>query len=95
MKKISIFDFSIIILAALCLAEENNNSKHDNNNQQKSVLFQSGSIELLEYYYPVSVESMVCDFCAQAMKEVFMKKKEVVALQLIRQSKCNYCIKRK
>mgnify|MGYP001169500204 FL=1 len=82
MKKISILTLVLLFLSSLCLAEENNNSKHDNHNQQKSVLFQSGSIDPNGILLSVSVEGMVCDFCAQAIEKVFMKKKEVAGITI-------------
>ena len=72
----------LLFLASLCLAEENNNSKNDNNNQQKSVLLKSGSIDPNGILLSVSVEGMVCDFCAQAIEKVFMKKKEVAGITI-------------
>ena len=43
---------------------------------------QSGSIDPNGILLSVSVEGMVCDFCAQAIEKVFMKKKEVAGITI-------------
>ena len=84
MKTIKITTMLILLLTSFSLADENNHSNHNNHdhNQQKSVLLQSGSIDPNGIILSVSVEGMVCDFCAQAIEKVFMKKEEVTGISV-------------
>ena len=66
-------------------AEENN---HDNNEMDHSnhemdnekITLQEGSIDPNGILLTVAVEGMVCDFCAQAIQKVFLKKEEVAGI---------------
>ena len=66
-------------------AEENN---HDNNEMNHSnhemdnekITLQEGSIDPNGILLTVTVEGMVCDFCAQAIQKVFLKKEEVAGI---------------
>jgi thioredoxin-related protein len=66
-------------------AEENN---HDNNEMDHSnhemdnekITLQEGSIDPNGILLTVTVEGMVCDFCAQAIQKVFLKKEEVAGI---------------
>ena len=78
------FSAMLILLTSVSLADETNHSNHNNHDhsQQKSVLLQSGSIDPNGIILSVSVEGMVCDFCAQAIEKVFMKKEEVTGISV-------------
>ena len=66
-------------------AEENNhdNNEMDHSNHEmdnKKITLQEGSIDPNGILLTVAVEGMVCDFCAQAIQKVFLKKEEVAGI---------------
>ena len=66
-------------------AQEHN---HDNNEMDHSnhemdnvkITLQEGSVDPNGILLTVAVEGMVCDFCAQAIQKVFLKKEEVAGI---------------
>ena len=60
---------------------DNNEMDHDNHEMDKEkIILQSGSIDPNGVLLTVAVEGMVCDFCAQAIQKVFLKKEEVAGI---------------
>ena len=78
MKKINILSLSILLfISTFSLANEQDHSNHDHM-ESNQIEIQAGSIDPNGTLMTVAVEGMVCDFCAQAIEKVFMKR-EVVA----------------
>ena len=80
MKKINMLSLNILLfLSTFALANEQDHSSHDHmeNNQ---IEIQAGSIDPNGTLMTVAVEGMVCDFCAQAIEKVFMKREEVAGI---------------
>ena len=60
---------------------DNNDMDHSNHEMDKEkITLQSGSIDPNGILLTVAVEGMVCDFCAQAIQKVFLKKEEVAGI---------------
>ena len=60
---------------------DNNEMDHSNHEMDKEkITLQSGSIDPNGILLTVAVEGMVCDFCAQAIQKVFLKKEEVAGI---------------
>ena len=60
---------------------DNNEMDHGNHEMDKEkITLQSGSIDPNGILLTVTVEGMVCDFCAQAIQKVFLKKEEVAGI---------------
>lgn len=60
---------------------DNNEMDHGNHEMDKEkIILQSGSIDPNGVLLTVAVEGMVCDFCAQAIQKVFLKKEEVAGI---------------
>ena len=60
---------------------DNNEMDHGNHEMDKEkITLQSGSIDPNGILLTVAVEGMVCDFCAQAIQKVFLKKEEVAGI---------------
>ena len=60
---------------------DNNETDHGNHEMDKEkITLQSGSIDPNGILLTVAVEGMVCDFCAQAIQKVFLKKEEVAGI---------------
>ena len=77
MKIINIISFTIILLInTYSLAQEND---HDEKHQVQML---TGSIDSNGALMTVAVEGMVCDFCAQAIEKVFMKRDEVLGINV-------------
>ncbi|MDG2000514.1 MAG: heavy-metal-associated domain-containing protein [Alphaproteobacteria bacterium] len=75
MKKINIVSLSILLfISTFALANEQD---HMESNQ---IEVQAGSIDPNGTLVTVAVEGMVCDFCAQAIEKVFMKREEVAGI---------------
>ena len=75
---ITIFLICIFWTSINSYAQEHN---HDNNEMDKEkITLQSGSIDPNGILLTVAVEGMVCDFCAQAIQKVFLKKEEVAGI---------------
>ena len=53
-------------------------SKHEMDNEK--ITLQEGSIDPNGVLLTVAVEGMVCDFCAQAIQKVFLKKEQVAGI---------------
>ena len=80
MKKINILSLSILLfVSTFALANEQNHSNH-NHTENKQIEVQVGSIDPNGTLMTVAVEGMVCDFCAQAIEKVFMKREEVAGI---------------
>ena len=84
MKKINIISFSILLFINTCaLANEQDHSTHEHNHdhmESSQIETQAGSIDPNGTLMTVVVEGMVCDFCAQAIEKVFMKREEVAGI---------------
>lgn len=84
MKKINILSLSILIfISTFALANEQDHSNHDHNHdhmESNKIEVQAGSIDPNGTLMTVAVEGMVCDFCAQAIEKVFMKREEVAGI---------------
>ena len=80
MKKINILSLSIILfVSTFALANEQDHSNHDNM-ESNQIEIHAGSIDPNGTLMTVAVEGMVCDFCAQAIEKVFMKREEVAGI---------------
>ena len=80
MKKINILSLSILLfISTFSLANEQDHSNHDHM-ESNQIEVQAGSIDLNGTLMTVAVEGMVCDFCAQAIEKVFMKREEVAGI---------------
>ena len=84
MKKINIISFSILLfINTYALANEQDHSTHEHNHdhmESSQIETQAGSIDPNGTLMTVVVEGMVCDFCAQAIEKVFMKREEVAGI---------------
>jgi len=84
MKKINILSLSILLfISTFALANEQDHSNHDHNHdhmESNQIEIQAGSIDPNGTLMTVAVEGMVCDFCAQAIEKVFMKREEVAGI---------------
>ncbi len=84
-KLITIFLIVIFWTSINSYAQEHN---HDNNKMDHSkyemdnekITLQEGSIDPNGVLLTVAVEGMVCDFCAQAIQKVFLKKEQVAGI---------------
>ena len=82
---ITIFLIVIFWTSINSYAQEHN---HDNNEMDHSnhemdnmkITLQEGSVDPNGILLTVAVEGMVCDFCAQAIQKVFLKKEEVAGI---------------
>ena len=82
MKKINILSLSILLfVSTFALANEQNHSNHDHM-ESNQIEVQVGSIDPNGTLMTVAVEGMVCDFCAQAIERVFMKREEVAGITI-------------
>ena len=80
MKKINILSLSILLfISPFALANEQDHSNH-NHMENNQIEVQVGSIDPNGTLMTVAVEGMVCDFCAQAIEKVFMKREEVAGI---------------
>ena len=80
MKKINILSLSILLfVSTFALANEQDHSNH-NHMESNQIEAQVGSIDPNGTLMTVAVEGMVCDFCAQAIEKVFMKREEVAGI---------------
>ena len=86
MKKINILLLSILLfISTFALANEQDHSNHDHNHdhmESNQIEVQAGSIDPNGTLMIVAVEGMVCDFCAQAIERVFMKREEVAGITI-------------
>ena len=82
MKKINILSLSILLfVSTFALANEQDHSNH-NHMESNQIEVQVGSIDPNGTLMTVAVEGMVCDFCAQAIEKVFMKREEVAGITI-------------
>lgn len=82
MKKINILSLSILFfVTTFALANEQDHSNH-NHMESNQIEVQVGSIDPNGTLMTVAVEGMVCDFCAQAIERVFMKREEVAGITI-------------
>ena len=82
MKKINILSLSILFfVTTFALANEQDHSNH-NHMESNQIEIQVGSIDPNGTLMTVAVEGMVCDFCAQAIERVFMKREEVAGITI-------------
>ena len=82
MKKINIPSFSILLfISTFALANEQDHSNHDHM-ESNQIEIHAGSIDPNGTLMTVAVEGMVCDFCAQAIERVFMKREEVAGITI-------------
>ena len=82
MKKINILSLSILLfVSTFALANEQDHSNH-NHMESNQIEVQAGSIDPNGTLMTVAVEGMVCDFCAQAIERVFMKREEVAGITI-------------
>ena len=82
MKKINILSLSILLfVSTFALANEQDHSNH-NHMESNQIEVQEGSIDPNGTLMTVAVEGMVCDFCAQAIERVFMKREEVAGITI-------------
>ena len=60
---------------------DNNETDHSNHEMDnEKITLQEGSIDPNGILLTVAVEGMVCDFCAQAIQKVFLKKEQVAGI---------------
>ena len=60
---------------------DNNEIDHSNHEMDnEKITLQEGSIDPNGILLTVAVEGMVCDFCAQAIQKVFLKKEQVAGI---------------
>ena len=77
MKIINILSLAIILLInTYSIAQENNL------NENNKIQMLTGSLDPNGALITVAVEGMVCDFCAQAIERVFMKREEVAGITI-------------
>ena len=82
MKIINILSLSILLfVSTFALANEQDHSNH-NHMESNQIEVQVGSIDPNGTLMTVAVEGMVCDFCAQAIERVFMKREEVAGITI-------------
>ena len=82
MKIINILSLSILLfVSTFALANEQDHSNH-NHMESNQIEVQVGSIDPNGTLMTVTVEGMVCDFCAQAIERVFMKREEVAGITI-------------
>ena len=82
MKKINILSLSILFfVTTFALANEQDHSNH-NHMESNQIEVQVGSIDPNGTLMTVAVEGMVCDFSAQAIERVFMKREEVAGITI-------------
>ena len=82
MKKINILLLSILLfISTFALANEQDHSNHDHM-ESNQIEIHAGSIDPNGTLMTVAVEGMVCDFCAQAIERVFMKREEVAGITI-------------
>lgn len=82
MKKINILSLSILFfVTTFALANEQDHSNH-NHMESNQIEVQVGSIDPNGTLMTVAVEGMVCDFCAQAIERIFMKREEVAGITI-------------
>ena len=82
MKKINILSLSILLfVSTFALANEQDHSNH-NHMESNQIEVQVGSIDPNGTLMTVAVEGMVCDFCAQAIERIFMKREEVAGITI-------------
>ena len=82
MKKINILSLGILLfISTFALANEQDHSNHDYM-ESNQIEIHAGSIDPNGTLMIVAVEGMVCDFCAQAIEKVFMKREEVAGINV-------------
>ena len=84
-KLITIFLIVIFWTSINSYAQEHNhdNNEIDHSNHEmdnEKITLQEGSIDPNGILLTVAVEGMVCDFCAQAIQKVFLKKEQVAGI---------------
>ena len=75
----------LLFISTFALANEQDHSNHDHNHdhmESNQIEVQAGSIDPNGTLMTVAVEGMVCDFCAQAIERVFMKREEVAGITI-------------
>ena len=70
----------IILLSSTTYA--NNSSKEEENKYEKTKANGLSSGELTDNIIDINVNGMVCDFCAQSIEKVFMKRDEVKGIKI-------------
>jgi len=82
MEKINILSLSILLfMSTFAIANEQDHSNHNHDHiESNQIEVQAGSIDPNGTLMTVAVEGMVCDFCAQAIEKVFMKREEVAGI---------------
>ena len=77
MKIINMLSLAIILLInTYSIAQENGL------NENNKIQMLTGSLDPNGALMTVAVEGMVCDFCAQAIEKVFMKREEVTGITI-------------
>ena len=77
MKIINALSLAIILLInTYSIAQENDL------NENNKIQMLTGSLDPNGALMTVAVEGMVCDFCAQAIEKVFMKREEVTGITI-------------
>ena len=84
MEKINILSLSILLfMSTFAIANEQDHSNHNHDHTQSNQIeVQAGTIDPNGTLMTVAVEGMVCDFCAQAIERVFMKREEVAGITI-------------
>ena len=84
MEKINILSLSILLfMSTFAIANEQDHSNHNHDHiESNQIEVQAGSIDPNGTLMTVAVEGMVCDFCAQAIERVFMKREEVAGITI-------------
>ena len=77
MRIINMLSLAIILLInTYSIAQENDL------NENNKIQMLAGSLDPNGALMTVAVEGMVCDFCAQAIEKVFMKREEVIGITI-------------
>ena len=71
---------NLIALTMMIIMSTYSKAQDHDHNEKHQVEILTGSIENNGTLIRVAVEGMVCDFCAQAIEKVFMKRDEVTGI---------------
>ena len=73
---------NLIVLTMIIFMSTYSKAQEHDHNEKYQVEIQTGSFENNGTLIRVAVEGMVCDFCAQAIEKVFMKRDEVTGITI-------------
>ena len=73
---------NLIALTMMIIMSTYSKAQEHDHNEKYQVEILTGSLENNGTLIRVAVEGMVCDFCAQAIEKVFMKRDEVTGITI-------------